>query len=66
MAKLIDDINSKDKEHIPLHYLSATKSIPSRIEMVSFFALDTYKINRIGTDYKLFCNFNKPLCKYKL
>ncbi len=66
MGKLIDKIPKEKYREIPLHYLTATASKKSDNEMISFFNSENKKIERIGTDYKLFCNYNKHICKYKL
>lgn len=65
MSKLIDDVSEEEIKHIPLHFLSTTKSEASDFDMVSFFGYDELKVEKIGTDYKLFNFFNKPIFKYK-
>ena len=66
MANLIEKIPTENLGKIPLHFLTATSANESESDMISYFNTEGEKIDRIGTDFKLFCNHNKHICKFKI
>jgi len=63
---LINSIDNRIKEFIPINYLLATELNNKEKEKIYFIKNEKNRIEKIGTNIKNFHGYNKPIVKYKL